>query len=118
MVFWLHDTLTSPTLTPTGRINGMSVSADGLLLCTTSDDKALKIFDVINFGEPQSSPVCVRVGSFILYVPLFFQNTRCAELFRAHLYFSDMINMFRLKYVPTHCVWLFTGGAATPAVAW
>ncbi|XP_064385842.1 peptidylprolyl isomerase domain and WD repeat-containing protein 1-like [Halichondria panicea] len=61
-----------------GRINGMSVSADGLLLCTTSDDKALKIFDVINF---------------------------------------DMINMFRLKFVPTHCVWLFTGGAATPAVA-
>ncbi len=51
MVFWLHDTLTSSTLTPTGRINGMSVSADGLLLCTTSDDKALKIFDVINFGE-------------------------------------------------------------------
>ncbi len=43
--------LTSFTLTPTGRINGMSVSADGLLLCTTSDDKALKIFDVINFGE-------------------------------------------------------------------
>ena len=41
-----------------------------------------------------------------------------------HLYYllvlinADMINMFRLKFVPTHCVWLFTGGAATPAVAW
>ena len=34
-----------------GRINSMSVSEDGLLLCTTSEDRALKIFDVINFGE-------------------------------------------------------------------
>ena len=29
----------------------MSVSDDGLLLSTTSEDKALKVFDVINFGE-------------------------------------------------------------------
>ena len=29
----------------------MSVSPDGLLLCTTSEDKALKIFDVVNFGK-------------------------------------------------------------------
>jgi hypothetical protein len=29
----------------------VSVSPDGLLMCTTSEDKALKVFDVINFGE-------------------------------------------------------------------
>ena len=31
---------------------------------------------------------------------------------------ADMINMFRLKFVPSCCVWLYAGGAATPAVAW
>ena len=35
----------------TGKILDMSVSPDGLMLCTTSDDRALKIFDVVNFGE-------------------------------------------------------------------
>ena len=30
---------------------GMSASTDGQLLCTTAEDKSLKIFDVINFGE-------------------------------------------------------------------
>lgn len=34
-----------------GKILDMSASPDGLLLCTTSEDKALKIFDVINFGR-------------------------------------------------------------------
>jgi hypothetical protein len=34
-----------------GKILDVSVSPDGLLMCTTSEDKALKVFDVINFGE-------------------------------------------------------------------
>lgn len=34
-----------------GKIMGMSVSADGQLLCSIADDKSLKIFDVVNFGE-------------------------------------------------------------------
>ena len=34
-----------------GKVMGMSASSDGLLLCTISDDKSLKVFDVINFGE-------------------------------------------------------------------
>ena len=34
-----------------GKVMGMGASADGLLLCTISDDKSLKVFDVINFGE-------------------------------------------------------------------
>lgn len=61
-----------------GKVMGMSASADGLLLCTISDDKSLKVFDVINF---------------------------------------DMINMFKLKYVPNQCEWIYRGGTATPAVA-
>ena len=32
-----------------GRILDMSVSLDGLLLCTTSEDKTLTVFDVISF---------------------------------------------------------------------
>ena len=37
-----------------GKIVDVSVSADGMLLCTTADDKSLKVFDVINFGENAS----------------------------------------------------------------
>ena len=36
-----------------GKILDVSVSPDGLLLCTTSEDKALKVFDVVNFGKTQ-----------------------------------------------------------------
>lgn len=48
-----------------GKINGVSVSADGLLLSTTSDDKALKIFDVINFGEQFPSVMASLVSTYI-----------------------------------------------------
>jgi hypothetical protein len=34
-----------------GNITCISVSADGLLLATGAVDKALKVFDVVNFGE-------------------------------------------------------------------
>ena len=34
-----------------GRIEGLTNSVDGLLLATSADDKSLKIFDVVNFGE-------------------------------------------------------------------
>lgn len=33
-----------------GRITAVAVTRDGLLLCTAAEDKALKVFDVINFG--------------------------------------------------------------------
>ena len=29
----------------------MAVTKDGLLLCTAAQDKALKVFDVVNFGQ-------------------------------------------------------------------
>ena len=34
------------------------------------------------------------------------------------LYVADMINMFRLDFIPSCCVWLYSGSAVTPAVAW
>ena len=42
-------------MVPEGKILDMSVSLDGLLHSTTSEDKALKIFDVVNFGKPDPS---------------------------------------------------------------
>ena len=34
-----------------GTIVGINLSADGELLATISDDQALKVFDVTNFGK-------------------------------------------------------------------
>ena len=34
-----------------GKVVGMATSSDGLLLCTVSDDKSMKVFDIVNFGE-------------------------------------------------------------------
>ncbi len=31
---------------------------------------------------------------------------------------TDMINMFRLSYQPSLCEWIYSGGGATPAIAW
>lgn len=39
-----------PFLNLVGKINALVVSADGLAMATTSEDKALKIYDVVNFG--------------------------------------------------------------------
>ena len=44
----------------------MSVSADGMLLCTTADDKSLKVFDVINFGKHHSSIAGVIMAGYHL----------------------------------------------------
>ena len=49
-----------------GPINSMAVSADGMMLATTSTDKALKIYDVENFGArswpllDRRAPACSR----------------------------------------------------------
>ena len=34
-----------------GSITSLSASADGLHLCTTSNDQAMKVYDIINFGK-------------------------------------------------------------------
>ena len=130
-----------------GKILDMSVSPDGLLLCTTSEDKALKVFDVVNFGKFFSSTpnVWSTLGNRVLthpvgllhsyqmlppplninfgYVLLCKDCLHPASIFWPLILYPipwplDMINMFRLEYVPSCCVWLYAGGAATPAVAW
>ena len=76
----------------------MAVTKDGLLLCTAAQDKALKVFDVVNFGQ-----YFFGFAGYLLLLSF------C---------FTDMINMLRLGYTPAYCVWLYAGGAATAAVAW
>ena len=44
-----------------GKVVDMATSSDGLLLCTVSDDKSMKVFDVINFGEPSLLQVQVAL---------------------------------------------------------
>lgn len=44
------DCLGSNGISCTGRITAAAVTNDGLLLCTAAEDKALKVFDVLNFG--------------------------------------------------------------------
>lgn len=50
MCFSLTAIALLPTVLCTGRITAVAVTDDGLLLCTAAEDKALKVFDVINFG--------------------------------------------------------------------
>ena len=40
-------------------IHCIAASADGQIMCSTAEDKSLKVFDVINFGE---------LGKYILYI--------------------------------------------------
>lgn len=63
-----------------GKINSMSVSGDGLLLCTTSDDKVLKIFDVVNFGKRNFLPCTVVYSRCVLKFQSLPVNTYCLEL--------------------------------------
>ena len=39
-------------------IHCIAASADGQIMCSTAEDKSLKVFDVVNFGE---------LGKYILY---------------------------------------------------
>ena len=89
--WWIVKLHPKPHPLNVGKIESMAASCDGFLLNTTSDDKSLKIFDVINFGKKLMQQC---------YPPTL--SSLC----------SDMINMFRLNYQPSHC------GSATPAVAW
>lgn len=36
-----------------GNIQDVAINASGSLLCTLSNDKSLKVFDVVNFGTAQ-----------------------------------------------------------------
>ena len=43
------------------RVVDMATSSDGLLMCTISNDKAIKVFDVVNFGESEGA-FCMHVA--------------------------------------------------------
>src|SRR5690606_31173485 len=58
-----------------GSFTGITVSADGHLLCTASEDKFIKVFDVINFGN-----LFLHQKNFLTQI--------------------DMINMIELEYTP------------------
>ena len=49
------------------RVVDMATSSDGLLMCTISNDKAIKVFDVVNFGEFKDA-CCVHVAPVNGYV--------------------------------------------------
>lgn len=97
-----------------GRVVSMATSTDGYLVATAGEDKALKIFDVINFGSS------VWFSSCLIYMTL----TLVFISMQINLYFHptpliiDMINMFRLSYQPSLCEWIYSGGAAMQAIAW
>ena len=74
------------------------MSADGMLLCTTSDEKSLKVFDIMSFGMS-------------LRGVLYDVHWRCV---------TDMINMvMNLAYVPISCEWVSDPSRAAKAlIAW
>eukprot|EP01113_Clastostelium_recurvatum_P020926 TRINITY_DN2477_c0_g1_i1.p1 TRINITY_DN2477_c0_g1~~TRINITY_DN2477_c0_g1_i1.p1 ORF type:complete len:663 (-),score=150.28 TRINITY_DN2477_c0_g1_i1:90-2078(-) len=61
-----------------GAVCGLTISPDGLLLCSIAADQSMKIYDVLTF---------------------------------------DMINMFKLPYIPSACTWIHKRGSARPIVA-
>ena len=47
-----------------GAINDMQASSDGMFLATTSNDNALKVYDVVNFGAlPSLRMACCLLTS-------------------------------------------------------
>ena len=108
----------------------MANSADGLLLATSADDKSLKIFDVINFGEKKliatklftllSSSGTKLIDDFLVASLCLVVNDMwfCLLCCLLAFFLTDMINMFKLKFLPSFCEWIFSGGAATAAIAW
>jgi hypothetical protein len=64
-------------------IVGMSASANGEILCTTSLDKTLKVFDIMNFGS-FSHCDSMSIHTDALTCPCF----------------TDMTNMIKLPFVP------------------
>lgn len=51
-----------------GVIHSICTNYNGTLLCTVASDKAMKVFDVINFGKSSLCPIVVRY----VRLPIFF----------------------------------------------
>lgn len=45
--------------TYSGRITAVAATMDGMLLSTAAEDKALKVFDILNFGLYSSQCYCL-----------------------------------------------------------
>ena len=82
----------------------MAGSFDGEICCTIADDKTLKVFDVINFGE------------YLILASHQLNFRQCQCVYGAY-FSSDMINMFKLDYVPSVCCWVFSPGDPISTVA-
>lgn len=52
----------------TGAIHCIAASSDGQVMCSTAEDKSLKVFDVVNFGKS------MNCGIFLNVAPLFGTN--------------------------------------------
>lgn len=81
-----------------GAVTALASNCKGSLLCSVSNDKSLKVFDVINFGK------------YILY------NFLIVYQFK-YIFFSDMINMMRFDYIPNCAEWIHSSGDAISTLA-
>lgn len=92
-----------------GHFSGMSTSADGLWLGTTSEvDKTMKVFDVIGFDMVRQSPHNQQPsfgsgGSWI-----------CSPLSHAVL---AQVNFVKLDFVPGPCEWVHATSSAAAVLA-
>ena len=53
-----------------GAFTGMSVSADGNLLVTSSEEKSFKIFDIQSFGAPEKPNHYFILGVLFMIIPI------------------------------------------------
>lgn len=89
-----------------GNIQCLCANDMGSLVASVSNDKSIKVFDVVNFGESttqsSTSAIIIFDFDFILYKTIFF---------------LDMINMMKADYVPLTCEWIHRSGDAVQALA-
>ena len=90
-----------------GNIQDVAINASGSLLCTLSNDKSLKVFDVVNFGT----------GQFFINTFITSNNILLYSLNNLFFLPLDMINMMKLAYVPGCCEWVHSPGDAVSVLA-
>lgn len=81
----------------TGPVTALEVSSDGMLLCTISaQDRAIKVFDVINFGAILRSWDQV----FLIFIGLPSDGSMLVQ------WLSDMIHQIELSFTPVAASWI------------
>lgn len=89
-----------------GNIQGLCTNHTGSLLCSVSNDKSIKVFDVINFGKVLTTFASV-LGLYRFMSKILNVDFIC----------SDMINMIKSDYTPLTCEWIHRSGDAVQALA-